>query len=255
LPQKMTLSKSPSRRSLPLLLFVITCLLILLPRGAAAKSWQGITPLHSTRADVERVLGKPVMDSDIYDAPMGEQSFNIRRACLRGGPTRSRKYSAGYGHRHLRLLEAGGEALQMQWLLIRIFADSRSAHSGNDLLRKQGGMVIRLTTVNGMVGTISYLVRQKLRGSSRAASTNTQLQFPANPNPMQVEPYPFDSYGKISFEDATARLDNFVIQLLELNKEKSEYRAFIIGLRRTLTYRSEAQSVADCAKELSRQSA
>src|SRR5205807_5945212 len=40
-------------------------------RVASAKSWMGITPLHSTRADVERRLGRPIFDQNVYDAPDG----------------------------------------------------------------------------------------------------------------------------------------------------------------------------------------
>src|SRR5438067_9820099 len=36
-----------------------------------AKPWRGIVPLESTRADVERILGAPVMDRNVYDAPDG----------------------------------------------------------------------------------------------------------------------------------------------------------------------------------------
>lgn len=45
------------RLTLTLLFYV--CLLLCAAR-ARAKEWEGIVPLHSTRADVERLLGKPV---------------------------------------------------------------------------------------------------------------------------------------------------------------------------------------------------
>lgn len=32
-----------------------------------AKGWRGIVPLHSTRADVERLIGKPNFEDDLYD--------------------------------------------------------------------------------------------------------------------------------------------------------------------------------------------
>lgn len=32
-----------------------------------AKGWRGIVPLHSTRADVERLIGKPNFKHDLYD--------------------------------------------------------------------------------------------------------------------------------------------------------------------------------------------
>jgi hypothetical protein len=44
---------------------LLACLMILLlavMSEAFAKEWRGITPLKSTRADVERLLGKPNSD-------------------------------------------------------------------------------------------------------------------------------------------------------------------------------------------------
>jgi hypothetical protein len=42
---------------------LIICALVLGHIYVEAKEWRGIVPLHSTRADVERVLGPPVSDS------------------------------------------------------------------------------------------------------------------------------------------------------------------------------------------------
>lgn len=52
-------------------LVAITSLILLTPvfcTNVFAKSWRGIVPLHSTRADVERILGKPTQagDADVY---------------------------------------------------------------------------------------------------------------------------------------------------------------------------------------------
>lgn len=44
-------------------------LLLVLPLFAhsQSKGWRGIVPLHSTRADVIRLLGPPNLDGDLYD--------------------------------------------------------------------------------------------------------------------------------------------------------------------------------------------
>jgi hypothetical protein len=54
-------------------LFTSLCCLLLMASAASAKSWRGIEPLHSTRADVERLLGPPNVDRDLYDFP-GERT-------------------------------------------------------------------------------------------------------------------------------------------------------------------------------------
>src|SRR2546430_1422218 len=57
-------------------------------RIASAKSWMGITPLHSTRIDVEHILGKPVFDQNIYDSPDGRAivTYASGTACEEGLP-------------------------------------------------------------------------------------------------------------------------------------------------------------------------
>lgn len=51
----------------------ITCsLLVLSLEGFAfAKSWRGIVPLRSTRADVEKILGKPTASNHVYKIGAG----------------------------------------------------------------------------------------------------------------------------------------------------------------------------------------
>lgn len=48
---------------------LLLCLYLVLPVTVVSqtKEWRGIVPLHSTRADVERLLGKPNFDGTYYD--------------------------------------------------------------------------------------------------------------------------------------------------------------------------------------------
>lgn len=53
---------------------------------AIAKDWRGIIPLHSTRADVERLLGKP-NDGTYYNFKDDRIEINyVERACESTGP-------------------------------------------------------------------------------------------------------------------------------------------------------------------------
>lgn len=49
------------------LLISCVCLALLMTVTPQAKEWRGIVPLHSTRTDVERLLGKPNAKYDRYD--------------------------------------------------------------------------------------------------------------------------------------------------------------------------------------------
>lgn len=51
---------------------IICCLLVLtFGISASAKSWRGIVPLRSTRADVEKILGKPAGSDHVYKVGAG----------------------------------------------------------------------------------------------------------------------------------------------------------------------------------------
>lgn len=49
------------------LLLPCVCLMLFISTTSRAKEWRGIVPLHSTRADVERLIGKPNSKYDLYD--------------------------------------------------------------------------------------------------------------------------------------------------------------------------------------------
>jgi hypothetical protein len=62
--------------------FFILCVTI----DASAKAWRSIVPLHSTRADVERLLGKPTngMSYDLEDERV--EIFYVEKPCESTGP-------------------------------------------------------------------------------------------------------------------------------------------------------------------------
>jgi hypothetical protein len=57
-----------------------------------AKDWRGIVPLHSTRADVKRLLGTPLFEegtpADLYDVEEGRINFMyVVKKCQQGLPS------------------------------------------------------------------------------------------------------------------------------------------------------------------------
>jgi hypothetical protein len=67
------------------LLFPCLLLLITVAGVSQAKEWRGIVPLHSTRADVERLLGKPNAKYDRYDIENEEATFFYSKGrCVNG---------------------------------------------------------------------------------------------------------------------------------------------------------------------------
>ena len=60
--------------------FIGCCCLVLMSAAiSSAKEWRGIIPLHSTRADVLRILGKPTLDDHIYDVDEGRANIMYAR--------------------------------------------------------------------------------------------------------------------------------------------------------------------------------
>lgn len=51
---------------------IAACLLLVAVNSAFAKSWRGIVPLHSTRDDVHKLLGKPSRPGDLFE------DYNLR---------------------------------------------------------------------------------------------------------------------------------------------------------------------------------
>ncbi|HSP63906.1 MAG TPA: hypothetical protein VLQ90_13045 [Pyrinomonadaceae bacterium] len=188
------------------------------------------------------------MDSDVYDGPDGRAIIHYSRGgtCEEGVP--------GLGNIPPDIVVDIYVSLKQEVKLSDVVVSGReyerirAAHTPHIYyVDKEKG--VTFTAVNGMVGTISYFGSAEDEKKFSCGDYKYAAPVPTNPNAMRVEQYPFDSYGKISFEDATARLDNFVIQLLELNKEKSEYRGFIIVYAGRSAHIGEAQSVADCSKD------
>jgi hypothetical protein len=68
----------------------VACFFLLVAAAsvASAKAWRGIVPLHSTRADVERILGKPTRLDYIYDLDEGTvRVMYVRQRCEQGVPS------------------------------------------------------------------------------------------------------------------------------------------------------------------------
>lgn len=63
------------------------CLILCLAKVSLAKEWHGIVPLHSTREDVLRVLGKSTIGDDLYDVEEGRVNIMYsHRRCEQGLP-------------------------------------------------------------------------------------------------------------------------------------------------------------------------
>lgn len=165
---------------------------------AAANSWKGIVPLHSTRADVQRILGKPTRD-------LGNSSY-FRRAgesvvvhyqtmpCDRLGFT--------WNVPRDTVTEIGvipTTSIRKELLLRE--GDFKTVLAVKDLVYyedRAGGR--RIETYKDDVSLINY----------EPTTADETMRCPQVEN-CCADFFPrFDEYGAILFSDEKARLDNFV---------------------------------------------
>jgi hypothetical protein len=227
-------------------LALVAGVLLCISQAAAAKAWRGIVPLHSTRAEVEKLLGPPNSEDSGY-AFEDEQALITysSRSCekdLPGGwdlPSNTVVEIRVSSNKDITMAD-----LPVQWgTLEKIYA----VHTPQiDYLDAAEG--VRYTTADGLVRSITYVGSVEDEKKFSCAPYKYAAPVPDGVKLIRFEQYPFDSYGKIPFEDAKARLDNFVIQLLESTKAKPNSRGFILVYAGRSAHVQEAKKVADCAK-------
>ena len=232
-------------------IILAVCVVLLSINSATAKSWRGLEPLHSTRADVIRLLGAPADDRSPYEweykfpEEWARIHFSTGAPCKEGVaegwklpkdivinidvfPNAQKKLS--------EVLTAGKEYTQLQ-----------TAHtpSVNYYIDPEEGL--RFTDQNGYVSSVTYGPTIKDKDY-----TCGEYKYAAPVVPgaklKSVEHYPFDEFGNIRYEDAQARLDNFVIQLFQLQKEEPQWRGYIVVYAGRRSRIGEAQFKTDCYK-------
>lgn len=225
---------------------LLACVLILTPRGASAKEWRGIVPLHSTRADVEKLLGPEVDEGLGYDIEGERVTINY------GSHKCEEDLPGGWNVPPNTVIEirlSSNKGLTMADFPVHWQALDQiySVHTPQiDYLDAAEG--VRYTTVDGLVRVITYIGSAEDEKKFSCGAYKYAAPVPEGVKLTRFEQYPFDSYGKIPFEDAKARLDTFVIQLLETIKARPNSRGFILVYAGRSAHDAEARTFAECAK-------
>jgi hypothetical protein len=219
--------------------------------SASAKSWRGIEPLHSTRADVERLLGPPNFDKSPdrpgYEFPE-ERAFLVYSStgCEPGLPSgwnvpKDTVMSIYVIPRSLpklsEVLTPGKEYRKIQTI------HTPGSHYYFDV--EEG---ITFNVSHDIVHSITYGAAAKDKGLS-CGEYKYAAPVADGAKLHTVEQYPIDTFGNIRFSDAQARLDNFVIQLFNLKEQEPQWRGYIIVYAGRRSYVGEAQYKANCYKD------
>lgn len=233
-------------KSYPLCIFI----LLLATTSAYAKAWRGIEPLHSTRADVERLIGPPNFHTPAgvqgYDYPE-ERAFITysSKGCEQGLPggwnvpkdtvieiqvylTNSPKWSeisiSGREYRQIQTVHTPG---------LNYYVDAEEG--------------VTFSVSDGVVSSLTYGPAAKDKVMSCGEYKYAAPVLPGA-KLKSVEHYPLDEFGNVRYEDAQARLDNFVIQLFTLNEQEPVWRGYIVVYAARRSRIGWAQFKANCYK-------
>jgi len=194
------------------LLFLFSVLAPGIVSSVAAKGWRGIVPLHTTRAEVEKLLGPPTKLLSEYSVSYRTENESLIITYARGLP-------CGIGHKYsewrvprdtvesIFITPNRGAPLSKLKVDESKYKKSTGGHRPEDIyyVNEQEGESLRVFM--GEVMDISYSAAagdEHLRCSVPTGSANKCEGFAAAD---------FDTYEKISPENEKIRLDNFGIAL------------------------------------------
>jgi len=213
-----------------------------------AEGWRGIVPLHSTRAEAERLLGTPRESRGVastYETKEGKVLvFYSDGKCNEAGPD--------------------------DWNVPRDTVLSITVHPNKGLLvddlkldktkyeraldyhiqgivyyfNKAEGIQIsaRVDREGDVVESITYEPAAK-DSYMRCSNSSQHRSEMYNPGHLITK---FDEYSDLSFEDEKARLDNFAIYL---QRDEPEFKGYMIIYRGPRMSSAEAQARAKRAKD------
>jgi hypothetical protein len=226
-------------------LAVLGCVIIFGPQAAKGKAWKGIVPLHSTHADVDKLLGRPTLEDSGYEVD-GErvQITYSAHGCEEGLPS-------GWNvppNTVVSISVSSTKDLKLADVLVsgkkydQIYAVHTTHVAYVDV---QEG--VRYATLDGSLLDITYFGTEADDKKLRCGEYRYAAPVPTGAK-NKFEQVPYDSYGKIPFEDAEARLDNFMVQLATMNEGTPHYRGFIIVYAGRSAQAAEASTIAACSK-------
>ena len=220
--------------------------------SVAAKDWRGILPLHSTREDVEALLGPPPQPPEnrsytlnkgrsIYFLDEGEVYIIFADGqLLTSGHCPSVAAGTVMMIRVTPKDEVSLKNLNLDEKTFTKFDPSQTPGLGFEaFIDKQDGLVILAR--NGKVEELVYFAnasdQARCSGYYDHPEEFVRVGFACG--------LPFDQYGNIRFSDEKARLDNFAIQLQ--NEEKAQGHIIVYAGRKATV--AEAQLRANRARD------
>lgn len=197
--------------------------------GVDAKGWKGIAPLHSDRADVERLLGKPTGECKCF-YETGSETIRVEysKAPCEG-------YPSGWNVSADKVLTLHVRPNKPVKFTDLHLTENKFYKAADDTLRtyysSRAEGVEYTVSPEGMVEVVSYI----------PSSDNSALRCPCFPllDESIQRSSPFDEF-QLGSNDALARLDNWIVALV--NEERWTgyivlYTGRAISSKRTSAYK------------------
>ena len=204
------------------------CIMLSLPVVSFAKDWRGIIPMHSTRADVESLLGEPPAppkdgsrsytlnkSRSIYFLDEGEVYIVFAEARIRAAVDCLGKIPEGSV---LMIQVTPKKELSLSDFPIdvtkfRKFDPSKPPDIGYAAyINEQEGLVVR--TFKSRVDEIVYIASSADKAHCPSYYEDSESFVSVMVCGLSFGQVKFDEYGDLSWRDEKARLDNFAIQIM-----------------------------------------
>lgn len=173
--------------------------------------WRGILPLHSTRSDVERLIGPPMRPGGItYDL----RTERVNVAYSQGGCETGEEWNVPSGTVTMITIYPQTKVMLSDLEIdLNRFHKFLDPHIGDSIFTNEAeGMSLR-TASSGEVISIQYF--PQTNDDHLRCSTAPQVR----------DARKFDEYSNLPFSDEKARLDNFAIYL---QKDEPTFKGYII---------------------------
>jgi hypothetical protein len=190
-----------------------------------ANSWHGIVPLHSTRADVERILGSPTPDSKAKDAA-DYRTANERIFVLYSTGPCDVKPSNGWNAPRGTVIKVSVEP-NVKPKLSDFKLDESKYEKNRDpelpdymyYTDDENGIVITVNTAEGVLTNITYWPTSK-ENSLRCSTATENYQI------FGFDAYKFAEYSNISWADQREQLDGFATLLSQFPSAQGHIIAY-----------------------------
>ena len=216
--------------------------ILLCAATAEAKGWRGIVPLHSTRSQVEQLLGPPTEQITTYSVVYKTPNETVMISYAKGRP-------CGIGEKYSRWRVAANTVMDIFITPFPGLPLSQFTIDESRYKKLTVGHLSETRYVNAREGEALTVVENEVRSINYfAAADDSHLKCSGLPKRdltnCEYVLDPFDTLGEMGVEEEKLFLDNFFVALI-----KRKAIGYIIAYAGKRARTDEAKKRADRAKQ------